>query len=112
MNRLTKVVPQAIGSPEYNMKRVLQALGPSQIVPEPNKYYTFIYKAKTKNIQYDQHPIIQCRHVFPWGFSGVNFHWEDFRRYSWLEVVSNVFELSEEEVKTALEIDLARIKST
>ena len=27
-------------------------------VPDIGKYYTFVYNAKTPNVQYDQHPLI------------------------------------------------------
>lgn len=63
------------------------------IVPEPNKYYTFVYKAKTPGIEYDQHPFIQCLGVYNWGFTGFNYHWQESRRYTWQEVRSNLFEI-------------------
>ena len=82
-------------SPEENMKRLLNDLKVGVIVPQPNKYYTFVYKAKTKNIQYDQHPLILCGDVFQWGFTGFNYHWESIRRYTWGEVLTNLFEVKE-----------------
>jgi hypothetical protein len=100
------------GSPEYCMRLLLTKLTGGEIVPTPNKYYVFIYKAKTPNIQYDQHPLIKCTGVYKWGFTGFNYHWEDFRRYSWLEVFSNVYELNETEFSDVKNFPIARYKTT
>ena len=110
-DRLARVLPSANGKAEYNMKVMMRALQPS-IVPEPNKYYTFVYQAKTRHIQYDKHPLIQCTTVHPWGFIGVNFHLEDYRRYTWREVISNIFEIREDEMGTALKFQTAKIIGT
>ena len=112
MNRVERVKPKADGQPEYNMKVLMQALGPPVIVPEPNKYYVFVYKAKTPNTLYDKHPFIACTGVYKWGFTGFNYHWEDYRRYSWLEVISNLYEITEEERDTMMKYPIERIKST
>ena len=101
----------AHGSPEYNMKLLLRKLGPPEIVPDKDKYYVFIYKAKTRGVQYDQHPLIQCTGIYPWGFTGFNYHWEDYRRYSWLEVVSNVYEIKQEEIDDMKNYPIARYKT-
>lgn len=110
-DRLARVLPQADGEAEYNMKVMMRSLKGS-IVPEPNKYYVFVYKAKTPNIQYDKHPLIACTGVYRWGFTGFNYHWEDYRRYSWLEVISNVFEVTSEELETAKKFNIAKLRST
>ena len=99
-------------NPTYNMRLLLSSLTPSSIVPRPNKYYTFIYKAKTKGIQYDQHPLVLCGNVYKWGFTAMNQHWGEVRQYSWNEVLSNVYEISEEEFQTLTEVPLAKFKST
>ena len=93
------------------MNLVLSNLSPSTIVPNANKYYTFIYIAKTKGIQYDMHPLILCGNVYKWGFNGENVHM-GLRQYSWNEVQSNLYELSEEEFMFLRDIPLAKIKST
>ena len=85
------------GNPTKNMALLLANLNPSDIVPRPNKYYTFIYQAKTPRIQYDQHPLILCGNIYKWGFNGLNQHWGTIRQYSWNEVISNIYELSNEE---------------
>ena len=87
-------------------------LSPGEIVPTPDKYYVFVYKAKTKNIQYDQYPFIVCTSVFPWGFSGYNFHWEESRRYTWQEVITNIYEIKDEELNDMMNYPTKSIKST
>ena len=99
-------------NPNQNIRLVLERLTPAEIVPKANKYYTFIYKAKTLGIQYDQNPLIVCGDVYKWGFTGLNVHWNAVRRYSWNEVLSNVFELNEEEFTTLQDVPLASFKTT
>ena len=60
-------------------------------VPQVGAYYTFSYKPKTPRIQYDSNPLIACTGVYQWGFSGINYHWEDHRNYSWEELVTNPY---------------------
>jgi len=98
-------------SAEYNMRLLLGKMTPSGNVPQQDKYYTFIYKAKTRGVRYDQHPFIVCTTLHPWGFTGFNFHWNDYRRYSWREVFSNVYEITEEEVEDMKEYPIARFKT-
>ena len=98
--------------PRRNMQLLLQSLSPSEIVPEPNKYYTFIYKAKSRGITYDQNPLILCGSVFSWGFNGLNSHWNAVRQYSWNEVLSNVYPLSDEEFNYLQNIPLAYFRTT
>ena len=99
-------------NPTRNMSILLSKLNPSGIVPNANKYYTFVYKAKTKGIQYDQHPLVLCGKVYKWGFTAMNQHWNAVRQYSWNEVLSNVYEISEEEFQTLTEVPLAKFKTT
>ena len=112
MNRLEYIVPQMVGGPDYNMRLLLSTLTPITIVPRPDKYYVFIYKAKTPNIQYDQHPFISCLNVYPWGFTGFNFHWNEPRKYTWREVLSNLYRVEEDEVDTVKQLPIAKFKST
>jgi len=112
MNRVENLLKFANGSPEYNMRLLLSKLTPGEIVPSPDKYYVFIYKAKTPNIQYDQHPFILCTGVYKWGFTGFNYHWESYRRYSWREVFSNIYEISSDEVSAMTQFPIAKYKTT
>ena len=95
-------------SPEYCM-RLLNASysGGAAIVPQPNKYYAFVYVAKTRGIEYDRHPVIQCGNVYKWGFTGDNVH-TGTRQYTWREVRSILMELSDEEFKVVSTLPLAK----
>ncbi len=83
-----------------------------QVTPEANKYYLFVYKAKTPNIQYDQYPLIICGNVFNWGFTGLNAHWGSIRQYSFGEVRSNLYELSDDEYRILEKAPLALFKNS
>ena len=98
-------------APTRNMGILIASLDRSEIIPEPNKYYTFVYRAKTRGIQYDQHPLILSGSVFKWGFTGENVH-IGTRQYTWNEVLSNLYELSEEEFDFLRSVPLALYKFT
>ena len=113
MDRVAALLPGAKNkSATTNMQRLLNTLTPSTIVPELDKYYVFVYKAKTRGIMYDAHPFVVVTGVFPWGFSGYNFHWEQPRRYSWNEVVSNLYVVTDEELTSVSNYPIANIKSS
>ena len=99
-------------NPTRNMGILLRSLTPSGIVPEANKYYTFIYRANTPGIQYDQNPLILCGDVYKWGFNGMNVHWGSVRQYSWSGMVSNIYELDQEEFGFLQDVPLAKFRST
>lgn len=97
-------------SANRNMQMLLDILQPSVIVPEVDKYYVFVYKASTPGIMYDQNPFVAVTAVYKWGFVGFNFHWEDYRQYSWAEVVTNLYEVSDEELNSVQQLPIAKIK--
>ena len=88
-------------SPKRNMHDLLSVLD-STIVPDPDKYYTFVYKAKTKGIIYDAHPVVKVGAVYSWGFVGFNLHWGGARQYTWQEVISNLYIIPEDLVELVL----------
>ena len=96
--------------PTSNMALVLDQLSPSTLVPEADKYYVFVYTPKTKGIQYDQHPFIQVSSVHPWGFVGLNYHWDDFRRYTWAECGTPLFEIYPDEIEMVQSFPIALFK--
>ena len=112
MSTLTGKEDEFTGSPDYNMSLLLEYLTADEITPQANKYYVFVYKAKTPNIRYDQHPLILCGNVFKWGFTGYNYHWNEIRQYTWGEVLSNLYELSEEEFSIVQDIPLAKFRTS
>ena len=112
MNTRDVLIRSRNQSPEQNMQMLLSVLTPSVIVPQPDKYYVFVYKAKTPGLRYDQHPFIVCSSIFQWGFIGYNFHWGEPRRYSWAEVKSNLYEVSDNELNDVQQIPFARFKTS
>ena len=72
--------------PEEIMLLIMEIFTIEVLYPEPGKFYTFVYNAKTPNETYDQHPLIACMELFRWGFRGLNFHWQKYRNYTWEEV--------------------------
>ena len=99
-HRMDEIARQMSTQPQNNMYIVLNKLGSSSgVVPQVDKYYTFVYTPKTKNIKYDQHPFILVSSVHKWGFCGINMHWDDYRRYTWAEMGTPLYEILDEEVE-------------
>ena len=77
--------------PEEMMLEIMDVLNTTVTpIPDPGNFYTFVYNAKTPGETYDQHPLIACMELFPWGFRGLNFHWQDYRNYTWEEVAGKL----------------------
>ena len=59
-NRIEAIKDQLTSSdPEDLMLQIMEALNNTvEAIPSVGKYYTFVYNAKTPNVQYDQHPLI------------------------------------------------------
>ena len=76
--------------PEEIMLLIMELFTIEEILPEVGKFYTFIYNPKTPNITYDQHPLIACVDLFKWGFRGLNFHWQQYRNYTWAQVAGKL----------------------
>lgn len=111
MNRVSKLAKKMAGkSPEYCMSLLMDKLPDITIVPDPDKYYVFVYKAKTPKLRYDQHPFIMCTTIHPWGFIGFNYHWQSYRQYTWGEVLTNLHEVDPEEVEDVMNFPIARFK--
>ena len=94
-NRIEAVkdeLTSAINDPEDMMLIIMEALNNTVTpIPEVGKFYTFIYNAKTPDITYDQHPLIACTELLPWGFRGLNFHWRESRNYTWPELAGQLY---------------------
>ena len=60
MSRLQPIVDSFTGveSPDSIFEQLMEVLDNLEIIPEGGKFYTFIYKAKTPNIRYDEFPLI------------------------------------------------------
>ena len=77
-------------------------------IPDPGKFYTFVYNAKTPNITYDQHPLIACMELFPWGFRGLNFHWQEYRNYTWEELAGQLYIVEYQELDELLSLQYGK----
>ena len=77
------------GDPDDMFLALMEVLTTKELVPQVGRYYTFIYRPKTPRIEYDEFPLIACVGVYPWGFKGINYHWGDYRNYTWNEVGNN-----------------------
>ena len=102
MNRITEIKDYLIGgdSPDDMMLEILEVLTETELVPEPGKYYTFVYQPKTPNIEYDEFPLVAVTSIFQWGFRGLNFHWGQIRQYTWEEVIGQLHIVTNEEIQS------------
>ena len=109
-NRVRNIVNELIGTedPEDLMMKIMETLDPSGFIPSPGKLYTFVYNAKTPGIRYDQHPLILANNVYNFGFDGYNFHWSKPRRYTWNEVIGQLYEVQREELTDMRRIPYAK----
>ena len=85
--------------PEEIMLLIMEIFTIEVLYPERGNFYTFVYTPKTPNIDYDQHPLITCVDIFKWGFRGVNFHWNDYRNYTWQEVAGFLHVVKDDEIE-------------
>ena len=112
MSRLQPIVDEMTGLEDADdlMLKITEALTDIEIVPEPGNYYTFIYRAKTPNIRYDEFPLIACTEVQRWGFKGFNYHWGTMRNYTWEEVLGQMHVVLSNEIADARTIPYAKFK--
>ena len=95
--------------PEEMMLEIMEALNNTVTpVPDPGNFYTFVYNAKTPGETYDQHPLIACMELFPWGFRGLNFHWQKYRNYTWNELAGQLYIVQPNELDDLLAIPYAK----
>tara|TARA_B100001250_G_scaffold270047_1_gene233045 strand:+ start:414 stop:812 length:399 start_codon:yes stop_codon:yes gene_type:complete len=111
-NRITPVLEGLYGTenPDDLATEVLDVLTEGGKVPEVGNYYVFVYKPKTPNIQYDQHPLVAVFDVFEWGFRGLNYHWGEVRQYTWNEVIGGLYKVSSLELRSLRTIPFARFR--
>ena len=91
--------------PEEMMLEIMDALNNTVTpIPDVGNFYTFVYNAKTPGESYDQHPLIACMGLFPWGFRGLNFHWQKYRNYTWGELAGQLYIVRPNELDDLLAI--------
>ena len=109
-NRIEAIKNQLTSSdPEDLMLQIMGALNNTvEAIPTVGKYYTFVYNAKTPNVQYDQHPLVAVTDLFGWGFRGVNFHWQSSGNYTWEELTGQLYVVNYDELDDLLAIPYAK----
>ena len=85
-------------NPDDIMMHILEIFTESEFIPDVGNYYTFIYISKTPDITYDQHPLVAVTEIQKWGFRGINFHWKDYRNYTWQEVAGKLHTVHKDEI--------------
>ena len=111
MNRIEPIIDdvQQEGSVDDRMTLITYALNDTVTpIPEVGNICTFYYYAKTPNIEYDQHPLVAVTELFQWGFRGLNFHWRDYRQYTWEELAGQVYIVQRNELDDLLAIPYAK----
>ena len=98
-------------SPDTIMMSILEVFTETEWVPEPGKYYTLLYIAKTPKITYDEHPLIACMALERWGFKGLNFHWGTMRNYTWEEVVGALHVVNNDEIEYLRSLSYAKYRT-
>ena len=109
-NRIEAIKDKLTSSdPEDLMLEIMGALNNTvEAIPSVGKYYTFVYNAKTPNVQYDQHPLVAVTDLFGWGFRGINFHWQSSRNYTWNELAGQLYMVKSIELDDLLAIPYAK----
>ena len=105
-----RIEDNGITDPEDIMMLIMEIVKEEVLYPEPGKFYTFLYKPKTPNIEYDQHPLIACTSLEKWGFKGINFHWRQGRQYTWEEVIGKLHVVKFNELDELLSLQYGKFR--
>lgn len=109
LNRIRPIQVDLIGteSSEEIWEKVMPALEDTQVpVPTPGGIFVFQYFAMTSELLYDRYPVVGVQGVFEWGFTGVNLHIKDPRRYTFTQISSPVYQVKKVELDTLLALPL------
>jgi len=110
MNRLEgNTINNVTNDQEEMMLEIMELLNDTVTpVPDVGTLCTFVYNAKTPGVTYDQHPLVAVTELFQWGFRGLNFHWREYRQYTWEELAGQVYIVQREELDDLLSIPYAK----
>ena len=111
MSRIAPLVDELAGieSADDIMQEVLGVLSEGG-APESGNIYVFVYKPKTPNIAYDEHPLVAVTDVFQWGFRGLNYHWGEMRQYTFPEVVGGLYKVDEMKLRDLRTLPFVKIR--
>ena len=94
---------------EDRMELIMYALNDTvKPIPEEGNICTFKYYAKTPNIEYDQNPLVAVTELFNWGFRGINFHYGEYRQYTWEELGTQVYIVNRTELDDLLSLQYGK----
>lgn len=112
MNRIVgNDINSRTNDPEDMMLEIMDLLkGTVTPVPDVGMICTFVYNPKTPDIEYDQHPLVAVTELYKWGFRGLNFHWREYRQYTWEELAGQVYIVEPEELDDLLAIPYAKFR--
>ena len=111
MNRIEPIIDELneTHDQEDQMLMIMEALNNTVTpIPEVGQFCTFVYNAKTPGISYDQHPLVAVTELYRWGFRGLNFHWRDYRQYTWEELAGQVYIVKREELDDLMSIQYGK----
>ena len=97
--------------PDDIMMTIMEVFRDGDFVPDVGKYYTFIYSAKTKDVTYDEFPLVAVTSIERWGFRGINFHWGQQRQYTWFEIDSRLLEVKQNEIDYLRSLSYAKFRT-
>ncbi len=101
---------EGLTDPDSIMLEIMSVFRETEIIPDVGKYFTFVYTPKTPDITYDQHPLVAVTLVQRWGFRGINYHWNDYRNYTWQEVLGSLHIIDDEYINDLRNIKYAKFK--
>jgi len=97
--------------PDTIMMNIMEVFTDAELVPDVGKYYTFIYIPKTKDIEYDEHPLVAVTDIERWGFRGINFHWGQSRNYTWREIIGKLHVVEKNEIDYLKSLPFAKYRT-
>jgi hypothetical protein len=111
MNRIEPIINDinATTDTEEQMLMIMEALNNTVTpIPDEGTICTFVYTAKTPGITYDQHPLVAVTELLPWGFRGFNFHWREYRQYTFGELAGQVYIVRQDELDDLISIQYGK----
>lgn len=104
-----------IQNPSYNMLRLIEILNERKYgYPNPGDIFTFVYRARTPRILYDENPISTIITFDYDKFVGYNHHLGMTRNYSGKDgqVLSKFYKIMPDELDIVLKINTKLLKRT
>ena len=111
-NRVQPLVKRQYGTEEADvvMNDLMYVLRDSQVqIPRPGNFYTFIYYAQKQGLLTDRYPVVAVEGVYEWGFTGVNLHTQEPRRYNFSSTAGSYYQIRPYELDSVLVLPLMKL---